>query len=411
MYKCDFPVLTNTLSKTLSDTPPLCFLDSGASAQKPTCVLDTQEYFSRKVYANVHRGTYDMSTEITTAYENSRGIVADFINAPHKEIVFTKSVTESLNLVAYSLGSILPAGSEIVVSILEHHANIVPWFLLAKRRDIKIKVCPILEDGTLDYNALDTLVNNNTALVALTHVSNVTGAVTDVQTVVKIAKPHNALVLIDGSQAIMHQTVDVKNLGVDFYAFTGHKLCAPNGVGVLWAKTALLEKMPPFLGGGDMIDTVRFDNITYAPPPAKFEAGTPPIVPVICLGTAVEYIQNIGMDKISAHERQLTTALYTELLKIDGVRILGFKPDTLHKNINRPPIISFVVEGVHAFDIADILNNYGVCVRVGHHCAQPLMNHFGIASSIRVSGAFYNDMADIKIFIQSLQKALKMLRG
>ncbi len=401
-YKSDFPVLAES---------NICFLDSGASAQKPQCVLDTQHYFTAKVYANVHRGTYDMSQQITTAYENTRATVASFIHGREEEIVFTKSVTESLNLLAYSLGRILPDGAEIVISAMEHHANIVPWYLLMDRHNVTVKVCPILPNGTLDMSALQNLVHANTALVAVTHTSNVLGSVVDVAAVVKIAKAHAALVLVDGSQMVMHRPVDVQALGVDFYAFTGHKVFAPNGVGVLWGKYDILDTMPPFLGGGDMIDTVSFDGITYAKPPIKFEAGTPPIVPVICLGTAIKYIQGIGLDTIYTYEQQLSRYLYTQLSTIADIRILGFDTATLDDGtFDKAPIASFVINGVHAFDIADILNNYGVCVRVGHHCAQPLMQHFGITSSIRVSMAFYNDTDDVDTFITALKKALQMLR-
>ena len=376
-YKKDFPVLSQS---------ELCFLDSGASAQKPQCVLDTQNYFNAKVYANVHRGTYDMSQEITTAYENTRAIVADFINAQENEIIFTKSVTESLNLVAYSLGQILPDGAEIIISEMEHHANIVPWYLLAERQNITVKVCPILPNGTLDMQALHGLVNADTALVAITHTSNVLGTAVDIPAVVKIAKSVHALVLVDGAQRVMHRPVDVQALGVDFYAFTGHKLFAPNGVGVLWGKYHILEKMPPFLGGGDMIKNVSFDRIEYENPPIKFEAGTPPIVPIICLGTAITYIQNIGLDTIYKHEQDLSFYVHQQLLAIDGVRILGFATDILSTDtFDKAPIVSFVVAGVHAADIATILNQYKVCVRVGRHCAHPLMQRLGVVSSLRVS--------------------------
>lgn len=400
-YKSDFPVLQNGI----------CFLDSGASAQKPQCVLDTQDYFSTKVYANVHRGTYDMSQEITTAYENARTQVADFINGQACEIVFTKSVTESMNLVAHSLGRILSSGANIVISEMEHHANIVPWYLLADIHDITIRVCPIHDNGMLDYDALGLLVDENTALVAITHTSNVLGTVVDIPRVVKIAKSKDALVLVDGAQAVMHRPVDVNALGVDFYAFTGHKMFAPNGVGVLWGRYDILDKMPPYMGGGDMIDTVDFSGITYAKPPVKFEAGTPPIVPVICLGRAVQYVQEIGFQAIQAHEHTLNMYLHKQVLHVKGVRILGLESWDDAYIADKAPVVSFVVEGVHAFDIADILNQYQVCVRVGNHCAQPLMKRFGVSSTIRASLSLYNDRDDIDRFTVALGKAITMLRG
>ncbi|MGB1360884.1 MAG: aminotransferase class V-fold PLP-dependent enzyme [Alphaproteobacteria bacterium] len=391
--KKDFPILQNDI----------CFLDSGASAQKPQAVIDTQNYFTEKVYANVHRGTYSFSQEITSAYENARSIIAKFIGADEKEVIFTKSVTESINLVAHSLGSIIDNGSEIIISEMEHHANIVPWQLLQTRKNITLKVIPVLDNGELDYEAYEKLLSDKTALVAITHASNVLGTVVDIDRIVKMAKKHNSYVLIDGSQAVMHQAVDVKKMGVDFYAFTGHKVYAPNGVGVLWGNADILNKMPPFLGGGDMIDSVSFEKTTFAEIPVKFEAGTPPIVPAICLGTAIEYLQSIGLDKISSYENELYKYAFDKITKIDGVKVLG----TADK---KSPIISFVVDGVHAFDLAELLDNENVCVRVGHHCAEPLMKRFNVTSTLRASLAMYNTTDDIDKFISAMEKALKILR-
>ena len=285
----DFPIFKNSI----------CYLDSGASSQKPQSVIDKQNYYTEEVYANVHRATYTIAQKITDAYEESREKIADFINADPKEVIFTKSATEAINLVAHSFGSIIPDGSEIILSEMEHHANIVPWQLLKNRKDISLKIIPVLDNGELDYDEYEKLLTDKTALVAITHISNVLGTIVDIDRIVLSAKKYNAKVLVDGSQAIMHQKVDVKKLGIDFYTFTGHKLYAPTGVGVLWGKSDILNSIPPFLGGGDMIDTVSFEKTTFAEIPIKFEAGTPPIVPAICLGEAIDYISNIGLDNIN----------------------------------------------------------------------------------------------------------------
>ncbi|MFL2659983.1 MAG: aminotransferase class V-fold PLP-dependent enzyme [Alphaproteobacteria bacterium] len=388
----DFPIFKNGI----------CYLDSGASSQKPQSVIDKQNYYTGEVYANVHRATYTIAQKITDAYEESRKKIADFINADPKEVIFTKSATEAINLVAHSFGSIIPDGSEIILSEMEHHANIVPWQLLKNRKDISLKIIPVLDNGELDYDEYEKLLTDKTALVAITHISNVLGTIVDIDRIVLSAKKHNAKVLVDGSQAIMHQKVDVKKLGIDFYTFTGHKLYAPTGVGVLWGKSDILNSIPPFLGGGDMIDTVSFEKTTFAEIPIKFEAGTPPIVPAICLGEAIDYISNIGLDKINKYEKYLYKYAFDEITKIKGVRVIG---TVEHK----APILSFIVEGIHSYDISELMNNDNVCVRVGHHCAEPLMKRFNMLSTIRVSLALYNTIDDIDLFINSLKKSLRIL--
>jgi cysteine desulfurase/selenocysteine lyase len=388
----DFPIFKNGI----------CYLDSGASSQKPQSVIDKQNYYTEEVYANVHRATYTIAQKITDAYEESRKKIADFINADPKEVIFTKSATEAINLVAHSFGSIIPDGSEIILSEMEHHANIVPWQLLKNRKDISLKIIPVLDNGELDYDEYEKLLTDKTALVAITHISNVLGTIVDIDRIVSSAKKHNAKVLVDGSQAIMHQKVDVKKLGIDFYTFTGHKLYAPTGVGVLWGKSDILNSIPPFLGGGDMIDTVSFEKTTFAEIPIKFEAGTPPIVPAICLGEAIDYISNIGLDKINKYEKYLYKYAFDEITKIKGVRVIG----TVE---NKAPILSFIVEGIHSYDISELMNNDNVCVRVGHHCAEPLMKRFNMLSTIRVSLALYNTIDDIDLFINSLKKSLRIL--
>ena len=388
----DFPIFKNGI----------CYLDSGASSQKPQSVIDKQNYYTEEVYANVHRATYTIAQKITDAYEESRKKIADFINADPKEVIFTKSATEAINLVAHSFGSIIPDGSEIILSEMEHHANIVPWQLLKNRKDISLKIIPVLDNGELDYDEYEKLLTDKTALVAITHISNVLGTIVDIDRIVSSAKKRNAKVLVDGSQAIMHQKVDVKKLGIDFYTFTGHKLYAPTGVGVLWGKSDILNSIPPFLGGGDMIDTVSFEKTTFAEIPIKFEAGTPPIVPAICLGEAIDYISNIGLDKINKYEKYLYKYAFDEITKIKGVRVIG----TVE---NKAPILSFIVEGIHSYDISELMNNDNVCVRVGHHCAEPLMKRFNMLSTIRVSLALYNTIDDIDLFINSLKKSLRIL--
>lgn len=388
----DFPIFKNGI----------CYLDSGASSQKPQSVIDKQNYYTEEVYANVHRATYTIAQKITDAYEESRKKIADFINADPKEVIFTKSATEAINLVAHSFGSIIPDGSEIILSEMEHHANIVPWQLLKNRKDISLKIIPVLDNGELDYDEYEKLLTDKTALVAITHISNVLGTIVDIDRIVSSAKKNNAKVLVDGSQAIMHQKVDVKKLGIDFYTFTGHKLYAPTGVGVLWGKSDILNSIPPFLGGGDMIDTVSFEKTTFAEIPIKFEAGTPPIVPAICLGEAIDYISNIGLDKINKYEKYLYKYAFDEITKIKGVRVIG----TVE---NKAPILSFIVEGIHSYDISELMNNDNVCVRVGHHCAEPLMKRFNMLSTIRVSLALYNTIDDIDLFINSLKKSLRIL--
>ena len=389
----DFPALKNTK----------CFLDSGASAQKPQCVIDSVNFYSADTYANVHRGTYPMSENVTEAYESVRNRVAKFIGADENEIVFTKNVTEAINLVANSYGTLIPDGSEIIISTMEHHANIVPWQLLSDRRNITLKICPILDNGDLDYKAFENMLSDKVALVAMTHISNVLGTVVDVKRICDLSHAVGAKVLIDGSQGVVHKSVDVRDINADFYCFTGHKIYAPTGVGVLMGKYEILQLMPPFLGGGDMIKSVSFEGITYADAPAKFEAGTPPIQQVIGLGSAINYMSQIDMNEVQAHENHLYATTVEKISTIEGLRIIG----TVE---GKAPILSFLVEGIHSFDIAELLNNAGVCVRVGNHCAEPLMNRLGLKGTIRASFAIYNTMDDVDFFVNALNKAIGMLR-
>ena len=388
----DFPIL-----KTVK-----AFLDSAASCQKPQSVIDTVTYYMQTKYANVHRGMYGLSTDMTRAYEAARHKVADFLHADVDQIIFTKSATEAINLVAYSFGSLLQKGDEIILSEMEHHANIVPWQLLRERRGVVLRICPILDDGALDMESFSGFLNKKTALVAITHVSNVLGTIVDIKDLAQKTHVVGAKILVDGSQGVVHQAVHIDDSDVDFYCFTGHKIYAPTGIGVLVAKKDILQRMPPFMGGGDMIENVSFADTTFSKGVAKFEAGTPPIVQAIGLGAAIDYIETVGFTAIALLEKQLYKYLLERLITIKGVRIIG-------SMVEKAPIISFVMNPFHPFDVAEILCNQGICVRVGHHCAQPLMERFKVEGTVRVSLAMYNTMRDIDVFIDALHKAERML--
>ena len=402
-YRNDFPILSKPMNGR-----PLAYLDSASSAQKPRVVLDTIAQVYENNYANIHRGLYQFSQETTQGYEAVRTKVSGFINASSEhEIVFTRNTTEAINLVAQSWGKAhLKKGDEIILSEMEHHANIVPWQLLEKQIGVKIKVIPALDDGTLDFGAFMELLSEKTRALALVHVSNALGTINDVQEFVQAAKNFNSdiVTLIDGSQSVVHGRVDVQEIGCDFFAFTGHKLYGPNGVGVLWGRAALLAEMPPYQGGGDMIDTVGFGEgeTTFKAPPARFEAGTPPIVEVIALGAAIDYVQAIGMDSIASHERGLLGVMMDELTSIDGLTFYGNAP-------NKVGVLSFNANWAHASDIAMILDQSGVAVRTGHHCCMPLMKRFGIDATVRASLGLYSNEEDITALVSGLKKAKEML--
>jgi cysteine desulfurase/selenocysteine lyase len=360
--RADFPILQETVHGK-----PLVYLDSGASAQKPEAVLQAMDEVYRTGYANVHRGAYYFSQHLTDRYEGVRAKVARFLNAgSDQEIVFTRSVTEAINLVAYSFGSSLKAGDEVVISEMEHHANIVPWQLLRDRVGIELKVVPVADDGSFRMDAYEALLGPKTRLVAVTHTSNVLGTVTPMKEIIRLAHKAGARVLVDGAQAVVHGKVDVRDLDADFYGFTGHKLYGPTAIGILYGKAELLKDMPPFQGGGDMIRTVSFENTTYAEPPLRFEAGTPPIVEAIGLGAAIDYVNAIGQDAIAAHEAGLLAYATRRLQQVEGLTIVGTAKE-------KASIISFVLDGIHPHDIGTIVDREGVAIRVGHHCAQPLM--------------------------------------
>jgi cysteine desulfurase/selenocysteine lyase len=377
----------------------LIYLDSGASAQKPRAVIDAMVHAMEHTYANVHRGLHTLANEATDAYEAARASVARFINAGGPdEIVFTKGATEAINLVAASLGLDLQAGDEIVISELEHHANIIPWHFLRERKGVVLKFTPVLDDGSLDLDAFRALLSPKTRIVALTHMSNVTGAITDLAAVVAAAKAVGALTLFDGCQGVVHLPVDVQALGCDFYVFSGHKLFGPTGIGILWARPEVLARMAPYQGGGEMIGSVSMDEISYADPPHRFEAGTPAIVEAIGLGAALDWLSTLDGAAIAAHEQAIYTRVASRLSGVNWLTILGDTP-------NKGPILAFTVEGAHAHDIAQVLDRYGVAVRAGTHCAEPLMRRFGVTSSVRASFALYNTLAEADAFVDALFKA------
>jgi cysteine desulfurase/selenocysteine lyase len=392
--RAEFPILPRQVNGK-----PLIYLDSGASAQKPRAVIDAMVRAMEHSYANVHRGLHTLANETTDAYEAARESVRAFINAPTvNEIVFTKSTTEAINLVASSFGLGLVAGDEIVVSQMEHHANIVPWHFLRERKGVVLRFAPVLDDGSLDMDAYRALLGPRTRMVAITHMSNVLGTINPVRQIIEAAHAIGVPVLLDGAQGIVHQSVDVQALDVDFYTFSGHKLYGPTGIGVLYGKAERLAALPPYQGGGEMIGEVREDRITYADPPHRFEAGTPPIIEAIGLGAAIDWLATLDRPAVQAHE----DALYHRVRdRLDGANWLT--------EIGRAPgkgaIFSFAVEGAHAHDIAQILDRYGVAVRAGTHCAEPLMRRFGLSSSARASFALYNTLEEADAFVDALHKA------
>jgi len=384
----------------------VAYLDTAASALKPQFVIDTMARVMETYYANIHRGLYSFSQQPTAAFEDVRNKVAGFINAPSaQEIVFTRNTTEAVNLVAQSWAAkYLQAGDEIILSGLEHHANIVPWHMLAEKIGVTIKVIPVQDDGSLDIEAFERMLTIDTKMVSLVHTSNSIGVVNNIKKIIQIAKDFypETKVMVDGSQAVVHGSVDVQDLGCDFFAFTGHKIYGPSGVGVLWGKCDVLESMDPYQGGGDMIETVDFHHVTYKAPPARFEAGTPAIVEVIGMGAAIDYITSIGMDVIASYEKQMFTYAQDKIATIDGLTFYGTTADKIG-------ILSFTAEWGHPSDIGMILDQCGVAVRTGHHCCQPLMRRFGIDATVRASLGMYTNETDIDALVAGLDKARSML--
>jgi cysteine desulfurase/selenocysteine lyase len=378
---------------------PLVYLDNAASAQKPKAVIEAMSRVMETSYANVHRGLHTLANETTDAYEQARTSVARFINAASaSEIVFTKGGTEAINLVASSYGLRLEAGDEIVLSVMEHHANIVPWHLLRERKGVVLRFVPVTDDGRLDMDAYATLLGPRTRMVALSHMSNVLGTVNPAADIIEIAHAAGVPVLLDGCQAIVHQSVDVRALDVDFYAFSGHKLYGPTGIGILYGKTERLAALPPYQGGGEMIGTVTLDTITYADPPHRFEAGTPAIVEAIGLGAAVDWLSGLDRAAIAEHEHALYQRVREGLNGANWLKPIGEAP-------GKGAVFAFNVEGAHAHDIAQILDRYGVAVRAGTHCAEPLMQRFGVTSSCRASFALYNTLDEADSFAEALGRA------
>jgi cysteine desulfurase / selenocysteine lyase len=399
--RADFPILSEKVHGR-----PLIFLDSAASAQKPRAVIAAMVETMERQYANVHRGLHWMSERTTDAYEDARTAAARLLNAREREeIVFVRNSTEGINLVAHSYGrGVLRPGQAVLISEMEHHSNIVPWQLLRDAHGIELRVAPVTDAGELDLAAFERLLaDGKVALVAITHMSNVLGTVTPAERIVRIAHVAGAKVLFDGSQAIVHRPVDVQALDADFYVFTGHKLYGPTGIGVLWARRELLERMPPFLGGGEMISEVTFERSTWAAVPHKFEAGTPAIVEAIGLGAAIRYVEEIGYPAIAAHEAALTEHALARLASVEGVRVIGHAQD-------RGGVVSFTLDGTHAHDVATLLDRSGIAVRAGHHCAEPLMRRFGVDSTARASFALYTTMGEIDALGEALARVREFFR-
>jgi cysteine desulfurase / selenocysteine lyase len=383
--------------------PKLVYLDSGATAMKPRVVIDAITRAYGQDYATVHRGVYQRSQQMTERYEAAREAVARFIGGAARETIFVRGATEAINLVAQSWGRAqVKAHQNIVISALEHHSNIVPWQLLRDEIGFELRVIPITSDGDIDYDAATRLIDTNTAMLAVTHVSNVLGTVVDLPRLIALAKAQGARVLVDGCQAAPRLAINVAQLDCDFYTFSGHKLYGPTGIGVLWGKYDVLEAMPPHHGGGAMIETVSFERSTYLPPPQRFEAGTPHIVGVIGLHAAVDFVQGLGLDIIDAHERALHREARQALTSINSVRVLGPEVGV--------GVVSFVMDGIHPHDIGTILDEAGINIRAGHHCAQPLMEKLGVSATARASFGVYNDSADIEKLSAGMEKVVRIFR-
>lgn len=397
--RADFPILGREVNGK-----PLVYFDNGATTQKPKQVIDAIIRYYADMNSNVHRGVHYLSQISTDAFEVTRRKVQAFIHAKHEhEIIITKGTTEAINIVASCYGrTFISAGDEIIISAMEHHSNIVPWQMLCDEKGCKLRIIPMNDSGELDIEAYKSLFSERTKLVSFTYVSNALGTVNPVKQMIDIAHEHDVPVLVDGAQAIQHVAIDVQALDVDFFAFSGHKMYGPTGVGVLYGKEELLNKMPPYQGGGDMIKDVTFEKTTYNELPFKFEAGTPNIEAGICLGDAIDYIESIGLDVIKAYEDELLAYATSRLSEIDGIRFIG---TAKHKS----SVISFVVDGVHPYDMGVILDKLGVAVRTGHHCAQPVMDAFGIPGTVRVSLAMYNTKEEVDTLIEGLKRALTML--
>ncbi|HIF09997.1 MAG TPA: cysteine desulfurase [Sneathiellales bacterium] len=395
--RADFPILSREVYGK-----PLVYLDNGASAQKPRQVIDAMKDVFESYYSNVNRGVHWTSQRSTEAFEAGRKTVAEFLNAPSEnEVIFTRGATESINLVAHSWGRMnLKAGDEVIISHMEHHANIVPWQMLRQEIGIDLKVVPIDDDGNFMFDEFEKLLSKKAKLVSVTHVSNALGSVVPVKAVIERAHAVGALVLLDGCQAIQHTAVDVQALDVDFYVFSGHKLYGPTGIGVLWGREDLLNSMPPYQTGGDMIASVTFEKTTFKNAPHRFEAGTPAIAEAVGLGAAIDYVQAIGLDNIAAHEHGMLQYATERLLSVEGLKIFGTAKE-------KTAIISFNLDGVHPHDLGTFVDRAGVAVRVGHHCAQPVMDRYGVAATARASFGLYNTRGEVDVLVDALEETRK----
>ena len=392
--RSDFPILNNNI----------IYFDSASTTQKPINVIKSISKFYKNNNANVHRGTYQLAESATKQYELSRESIAQFINASAKEIVFTKSTTESINLIAYSLGmNIFNKGDEIIITEMEHHSNIIPWQMISKRFNLILKYIPLLNNGTLDINMLSSIITKKTKLISITQMSNVLGTINPIDKIIKIAKKNKLQVLVDAAQSISHMKIDVKKLECDYLVFSGHKILGPTGVGVLYGKEKLLQDMPPFLGGGHMIKEVTMQNCSYNDTPWKFEAGTPNIAQAIGLGEAIKYYQSFDIEDLHKYTSSIFSYLISKLKSIPDIILY---PDP---TINMGPVISFSINNIHAYDIAKLLDTFGICLRAGHHCAQPILNKYNLTSINRISLYFYNTKEEIDRFYESLLKVIKIL--
>ena len=398
--RADFPILSRTVNNR-----PLVYFDSGATAQKPTVVIEKVDELMRHYNANIHRGVHHLSGRMTDMYEEARERVRQFIGAEHREeVVFTSGATASINLVAYAWSErYLKAGDNIVVSEMEHHSNIVPWQLAAMRHGAELRMLPFNESGELCMEQLDSLIDERTRLVAVTEASNTLGTCPDLDPIIAKAHAMGAVVMVDGCQGIVHGGGRVAERGYDFYALSGHKLYAPTGIGVLYGRRELLEAMPPFMGGGDMVDKVTFAKTTYAPLPLKYEAGTSNFIGAVALGTAIDYVDSIGMAAIEEHEQMLLKVATERLEQIEGLRIYG-------KAAHKCPLVSFTVEGTHPYDVGMILDKLGIAIRTGHHCAEPVMTHYGVTGMCRASIGMYNTAEEVDILAKGIERAVMMLR-
>lgn len=398
MLKEQFPILNQKVNGK-----PLIYLDNAATSQKPLRVINAINDYYTSMNSNIHRGAHYLAEKATIAYEESRSFIAQYLNAKETEINFVRGTTEGINLVAYTFGEQnIKKGDEIIVSYLEHHSNIVPWQMLCKRKGAVLKVIPVTESGELDMEAYANLLSEKTKLVAVNYVSNSLGTINPVKEIIEKAHAIGAKVLIDGAQAIPHKKVDLKALDCDFFTFSGHKVYGPTGIGILYGKEAILESIPPFHGGGEMIKTVSFDGTTYNNLPYKFEAGTPNICGGIALGEALKFVDEIGIDKIATHEQDLLEYGTEKMNAIEGVKIYGTAP-------KKASVISFLIEGIHPYDLGVLLDKQGIAIRTGHHCCQPLMNHWNIEGTCRASFALYNTKEEIDIFVKAVEKAVMIL--